>query len=110
MAKEITETTRLPVRGSTIVEIVPPRPCGLGDCVAEMQVDMQSTRVRVHLDDDQRNQLIEALGGRVGRPEPCGSCGVPIAGVRAADITGWASECPCGQSHYVSGPEAMWSA
>jgi hypothetical protein len=63
MAKEITETTRLPVRGSTIVEIVPPRPCGLGDCVAEMQVDMHSTRARVHLDDDQRNQLIEALGG-----------------------------------------------
>jgi hypothetical protein len=64
MAKEITETTRLPVRGSTIVDVTPPVPCALEGCIGELIIQMRhGDGVRVHLDDEQRRALIEALGG-----------------------------------------------
>lgn len=59
----VTEITRLPARGQTTVTVTPPRPCALDGCVAELDITVRHDRMRVHLDDDQRNQLIEALGG-----------------------------------------------
>jgi hypothetical protein len=64
MAKEITEITRLPVRGSTVVDVTPPVPCALEGCIGELIIQMRhGDGVRVHLDDEQRRALIEALGG-----------------------------------------------
>lgn len=57
---------RVPVRVSSVLAVVPPRPCALGDCVAEGEVDtlVSATPLRVHLNDAQRLAIIDALGGR----------------------------------------------
>jgi hypothetical protein len=52
-------------RGSTIVAVTPPRPCGMGDCVAELHVSIRVDTMRVHLDEYARVSLIRALGGAV---------------------------------------------
>jgi hypothetical protein len=61
--RPITKTTRLTANGSTTVVVVPPEPCGLDGCVAELIVSTRSSGMRVHLNDQQRAELIEALGG-----------------------------------------------
>jgi hypothetical protein len=61
--KPIDRTTRLATRGQTSVIVVPPIPCGLTDCVGELHVTVRHDTTRIHLDEQQRNQLIAALGG-----------------------------------------------
>jgi hypothetical protein len=62
---EITRTTRLATRGQTSTIVTPPLPCGLGGCVAELHVTVRHDTTRIHLDDQQRRELISALGGAV---------------------------------------------
>jgi hypothetical protein len=60
----VTESTRIPERGSMTIDIVPAAPCALHGCSAELLVNQGPySFVRVHLDDEQRRALIEALGG-----------------------------------------------
>jgi len=56
-----------PVRVSQVLAVVPPRPCGLGTCVGEIEIATQGSAapLRVHLSDEQRNAIIFALGGDV---------------------------------------------
>jgi len=58
---EITSTTRLATRGQTSIIVTPPRPCGLGNCVAELHVTIRHDTTRIHLDDAQRRELVRAL-------------------------------------------------
>jgi hypothetical protein len=63
-SRTITETTRIPERGSMTIDVVPAAPCALHGCSAELLVNQGPySFVRVHLDDGQRRALIEALGG-----------------------------------------------
>lgn len=61
----VQQTVRLPVRCSTALVIVPPKPCGLVACVGEIEVTVRGTAtpIRVHLDGAQRDLLVRALGG-----------------------------------------------
>ena len=58
----VSQTTRLATRGQTSIIVTPPRPCGLGNCVAELHVTVRSDTTRIHLDDQQRHELIVGLG------------------------------------------------
>ncbi len=62
--RPVTKATELTTNGSTTLVVVPPAPCGLGECVAELLVTMgYGNGIRVHLNGRQRRELIEALGG-----------------------------------------------
>lgn len=60
------QVVRVPVRVSSVLAIVPPRPCALGDCVAEVEIStaVSALPLRVHLNESQRLAVIDALGGR----------------------------------------------
>lgn len=61
----VTRTTRLSANGRTSVVVTPPLPCGLTGCVAEVHVTIKSDTTRIHLNADQRHELILGLGGHV---------------------------------------------
>lgn len=63
----VTRITRLKVNGSAVVTVHPPSPCGLRTtCVAEVHVELKGQGpVRVHLDAEQREQLVRGLGGQI---------------------------------------------
>lgn len=61
--RPIATVTTLPTHGQTTIHVVPPRACGLGDCVGELHVQISHDSIRLHINDDQRNALIVALGG-----------------------------------------------
>lgn len=67
----IDRVTRVPVRGSTSVVIVPPKPCGLVGCVGEIEVVTKGAAapIRVHLDEAQRAAVVAGLGGRPAADE-----------------------------------------
>lgn len=57
-------TTRLSVNGSTSLVVTPPLPCGLVGCVAELHITgKHGDTNRVHLNAQQRGELIAGLGG-----------------------------------------------
>lgn len=58
---EISRTTRLATRGQTSIIVTPPLPCGLGNCVAELHVTIRHDTTRIHLDEQQRGELMRAL-------------------------------------------------
>lgn len=60
----VTKVTRLPAQGQTTIHVTPPRPCGLGNCIAELHVTIGHDSLRLHLGPEQRQGLIEALGGK----------------------------------------------
>lgn len=61
----VAAVTRVPVNGSMSLVVVPPKPCGLVACVAELEIAARhGDTTRVHLNDAQRRSLIEGLGGR----------------------------------------------
>lgn len=64
-AEPVTSERRLSVNGSTSIVVTPPRPCGLGDCVAELAITIRYDTIRAHLSSQQRRELIEALGGHL---------------------------------------------
>jgi hypothetical protein len=47
------------------LHVTPAKPCALVDCTAELHVQLGHDSMRVHLDDELRRGLIEALGGEV---------------------------------------------
>jgi hypothetical protein len=58
------QTTRLSVNGSTSLVVTPPLPCGLEGCVAELHITSKhGDTQRVHLNGQQRRELIFGLGG-----------------------------------------------
>lgn len=63
----VSRITRLKVNGSAAVSVHPPAPCGLrSTCVAEVHVELKGQGpVRVHLDAEQREQLVLGLGGQI---------------------------------------------
>ena len=62
----ITSRTRIPEHGTTTVDVMPPKPCGLADCVGELWVSVGAELpTRVHLNEAQRAALVVALGGHV---------------------------------------------
>lgn len=63
--RAITTVTTLPTHGQTTIHVVPPRACGLGNCVGELHVQIRHDSLRLHINNDQRNALIRALGGTV---------------------------------------------
>lgn len=63
MTAAVSRTTRISTNGSTSVIVTPPRPCGLEGCVAEMHVTIKHDTTRVHLNAQQRREMIQALGG-----------------------------------------------
>jgi len=66
ITQRVGRVTRVPVRGSTSIVIVPPKPCGLAGCVAEIEVTTKGAAapIRVHLDEAQRAAVVRGLGGR----------------------------------------------
>lgn len=76
----ITTTTPLTARGSITAEVVPAAPCALDGCLGELLIigAWGEGLGRLHLDETNRRELIEALGGVVpeaGRPHRCATCG-----------------------------------
>lgn len=63
--RPITTVTTLPSHGQTTIHVVPPRACGLGGCIGELHVQISHDSMRLHINHDQRNALIVALGGRL---------------------------------------------
>lgn len=64
-AVPVTQTTRLSVNGSTSVVVTPPLPCGLAGCVAELHITSKhGDTQRVHLNAQQRRELVIGLGGQ----------------------------------------------
>jgi hypothetical protein len=62
----VATTTRLTANGSTTLVVTPPLPCGLVGCVAELHVTHKhGDATRVHLNGEQRRELIAALGGEI---------------------------------------------
>lgn len=60
----VAHTTRLSVNGSTSLVVTPPLPCGLTECVAELHITGKHGETnRVHLNAQQRRELVIALGG-----------------------------------------------
>lgn len=60
----VTQTTRLSVNGSTSVVVTAPLPCGLEGCVGELHITSKhGDTQRVHLNAQQRRELILGLGG-----------------------------------------------
>lgn len=62
--RPVGKTTRLSVNGSTSLVVTPPLPCGLVGCVAELHVTgKHGDTQRIHLNAQQRRELIGGLGG-----------------------------------------------
>lgn len=61
--RAITTVTTLPTHGQTTIHVVPPRACGLGDCIGELHLQISHDSMRLHINHEQRNALIVALLG-----------------------------------------------
>lgn len=61
----VSAMTKLTNHGSTALTVLPPAPCALDGCVAELLVVIRSDAMRVHLSGQQRRELIAALGGEI---------------------------------------------
>jgi len=80
----VTQTTRITPNGSTTIVVQAPRPCGLAGCVAEVLFGRGSTLpTRVHLNAQQRRELVAALGGEMSRPGRLPADALPDADERA---------------------------
>lgn len=59
----ITSTTEVGGRGSIRLVVRPAAGCALGDCVAEVGTVSGNGGMYAHMNADEREQFIEALGG-----------------------------------------------
>ncbi len=65
LSAAIAARTRIPEHGTTTLDVMPPKPCGLTGCVGELWIRVGNDGpTRVHLNEAQRVALIAALDTR----------------------------------------------
>lgn len=74
---KVTEQVMLTARGSITAEVVPAAPCALNGCLGELLIigAWGEGLGRLHLDETNRRELIEALGGVVSEAPHSGHYG-----------------------------------
>ena len=99
---KITATAPLTPRGSITASVEPPAACALDNCLAELHLygKYGEGLGRIHLDETNRRELIEALGGVVPAAGECAGGGShgphPHHGETCIDCT----QCTTHNGHY----------
>lgn len=77
---KVTEQVMLTARGSITAEVVPAAPCALNGCLGELLIigAWGEGLGRLHLDETNRRELIEALGGVVSEAPHSPAYGAPL--------------------------------